>query len=115
MNDIKNLKEILSQNNVYNNESRYIEFDRTWCSASQLKEISEIIYHNLKKLQQKYLLPWDFSNMILILPDPIGGNLGILPVGFYLAELLSCPTCIWKEFANINLGTPKLFGCKIRG
>jgi hypothetical protein len=108
----KNLKTLLTQANAVDVETNYVHFDRVWQKPNNLKYCADLVYLYLIELNKEFdnLLLEDKSSLVIISPDSVGTNLGIIPVSFLVANKIGCHVAVWKELADIRWGTSAVIG-----
>lgn len=97
---------------VFDKEKQVISFDHVWYDPNNLQECSSIIYTYFFEQNDAIspLLKKDLSRLMLISPDIIGENLGVLPLSFFIAQKIGCQVSVWKELADIKWGTSAILG-----
>ena len=105
----KKLKSLLNQAEAFNESRNYIYFDRIWGNPENIRKCAELFYEEILILNKKASFIQN-PNPVILSADSAGGNMGIIPVSFFVAEKLNCPATIWKELANIQWGTAAILG-----
>ncbi len=106
-------RQLLDKSQALDRNKHYVDFSHIWKDPSTLSDCAGLISEFLLQLNidNKYIHYGHVDDLVLLSPDNLGGNFGIIPVTFTVAKTLGCKIAIWKEFANIEWGTSSLIGC----
>jgi phosphoribosylpyrophosphate synthetase len=108
----KQLKGLLLDSGAYNADKHFVYFDRIWHHPARLSTCAELIYQFLLEQVHPHI-PADRSQLVLLSPDAIRSNFGIIPVSVLVAAKLGCRFAVWKEMANLNWGTSAIMGSDV--
>jgi len=111
------LKSIIHKSGALNKKEKYIYFDRVWHEINNLSKWANITHKYLEEQIEELNNNFncDISNLVILSPDTVRASYGIIPVSVIVSNLLGCRFAIWKEFADIKLGTSGIYGTNQEG
>lgn len=105
------IRSLMYTASALNKSKNYVNFYRLWLNQDIADECGALIAEFIKDINssQKYYSFDNLVNLVIISPDNIGGNLGVIPITFTVAKTIGCKkVAIWQEFADLKWGTPSL-------
>jgi hypothetical protein len=113
--DIKErLISLLIETQVYDSKLNYVNLDRVWInSIDSAQHCARLLADYIKRISVPgVILPLgvDISSLVLLSPDTIRKNYGILPITILAASLLNCQFAVWKESTDFAIGSPRIHG-----
>jgi orotate phosphoribosyltransferase-like protein len=103
----------LQEAKTFDEKRHYVNFDYIWQKPELMEKCAEVIFEHILYLDSKHeILPKNKKGLLVICADNVDGNIGIIPISFLVAMKLNCAAAIWKEMANIELGTNEILGKK---
>lgn len=108
----KQIQLLIKDTSAFDKGKKYVNFSHIWVEPNNLEKCAKLVIDYLQELNKdnNYFQPEEIDNLVILSPDNIGGNLGIVPVAFKIAESLGCKAAVWKEFADIKWGTSRIIG-----
>lgn len=106
------LKMLLRDADVFDKDENYVYFDRVWHRPDRLRDCAELVYQYLLGLIGGFgnRIPSDMFKVVILSPDSVRSNFGIIPVSVLVADKLGCRVAVWKELADIRWGTSAIMG-----
>ncbi len=111
----KQLKRLLIESGAFEAAKDYVAFDQVWHDPLLLTTCADLVYQHFVELVERHRenIPVDKSRLVLLVPDAIRSNFGIMPVGVLVASRFGCRFAIWKEMADISWGTSAIMGSEL--
>ena len=106
--DFRNL---LKETNAYDDKRRFVNFDHLWYEPKNLKTSTDLIYNFIWR-EFQHLIPEDRLRLVILSPDHVKSDFGIIPISVLVAHRIGCRFGVWKEFASIKWGTSAIIGTK---
>ena len=111
MGSSEELRDLIRETGAFDKSRHLVYFDRIWHRPDKLRICADIIYQKLANIEEGLLKSGiNKANLVLLTADSVEGNLGIVPMGFFIAEKLGWHMAIWKEYADVRWGTSAILG-----
>lgn len=107
---------LINKAEAYSAEKKYVDFSAIWQNPNHLKVCAEVMCSFLLEINgnDRYFSRENLDSLVLVSPDSLGGNLGIIPATILISQYMGCKLSVWKELADIQWGTSAITGCKLR-
>jgi phosphoribosylpyrophosphate synthetase len=111
------LMSLLQDAGAFDRQQKYVYFDRVWHHPDRLRDCAELVHQYVLGLirQMSDRVPSDRSKLVILSPDSVRSDFGIIPVSVLVADRLGCRFAVWKELADIKWGTSAIIGTDSHG
>lgn len=102
---------LLIEQQAYDRARNYVHFDRLWWHPAALTECADLLTEYLRSwLQNRERISSDPMQLVILSPDTVRSNFGMIPISVLVAAQLGCRFAVWKEYADARYGTPAIVG-----